>query len=227
MATAANKAKGSVLSPRRHALRSAGKIARRMIFDRLPAAGEALRDATERARERSPVALAERVRNVPIQCSIDIAVPLEVAYGEWMSLEFLPEGAHRVEGIQRDGDDVLMGRLKGVRGSDDWEAEVRDERPGESFAWRSVAGSDCAGLLTFHRLSDRLTRLELELDVVPVRAEEALELMLHVADRRAETDLRRFKARLETISPDDYSEYPPLDGRRDDQDEQDYDDEEE
>jgi len=27
---------------------------------------------------------------------------------------------------------------------------------------------------------------------------------LHIADRRAETDLRRFKAELERISPDDY-----------------------
>jgi hypothetical protein len=144
-----------------------------------------------------------------------------------MTLEFLPEGAHRVEEIERDGQDVLVGRLTGVRGSDEWEAEIRDERPGESFAWRSVVGSDCAGLLTFHRISERLTRLELELDVVPVRAEEALKLMLHLADRRAETDLRRFKARLETISPDDYSEYPPLDGQRDDQSDQDHDAEEE
>jgi hypothetical protein len=52
-----------------------------------------------------------------------------------------------------------------------------------------------------------LTRLELELDIVPVRSSEAFELLTRIADRRAETDVRRFKARLETISPD---EYPPL-----------------
>jgi len=85
-----------------------------------------------------------------------------------------------------------------------WQAEIREERTNESFAWRSTKGSDCLGLATFHRLAERLTRIELELDVVPVRPAEAFELMVHIADRRAETDLRRFKARLERISPDDY-----------------------
>jgi hypothetical protein len=63
--------------------------------------------------------------------------------------------------------------------------------------------------VTFHRLSDRLTRLELELDVIPQSPPQTLELLLHIADRRAETDLRRFKADLERISPDDYASLIP------------------
>ncbi len=43
--------------------------------------------------------MAQRLRSVPIQCSIDIAVPLTVAYEEWMKLEFLPEGVHTVRKI--------------------------------------------------------------------------------------------------------------------------------
>jgi uncharacterized membrane protein len=141
---------------------------------------------------------------VPIQCSIDIAVPLEVTYTEWMKLEFLPEGAHRVERIKRRGS-RLRGRIAGALAQHSaWTAEIREERPDESFAWRSQKGSDCLGLVTFHRLSERLTRIELELDVVPVRPAEAFELLTRIADRRAETDLRRFKARLERISPEDY-----------------------
>jgi uncharacterized membrane protein len=166
--------------------------------------------------ERAPVpapALAERVRSLPIQCSIDIAVPLELAYEEWMKLERLPEGAHRVTDIERKGDS-LHGRIRGLRNQMEWEADILDDRPYESFAWRSRTGSDCAGLVTFHRLSDRLTRVELQLDVIPVGMEEAAELMLRLADRRAQADLRRMKARLETISPDDYPE--PVDKAQDD-----------
>jgi uncharacterized membrane protein len=145
-----------------------------------------------------------RIRSVPIQCSIDIAVPLEVTYAEWMKLESLPEGAHRVENIKRRGN-RLRGRIAGALAQHSaWAAEVREERWGESFAWRSLKGSDCLGLATFHRISERLTRLELELDVVPAGPAEAFELLVHIADRRAEMDLRRFKARLERISPDDY-----------------------
>ena len=36
---------------------------------------------------------------------------------------------------------------------------------------------------------------------------EAAALALRLADRRAEADLRRFKARVEAIDPDDY---PPI-----------------
>ena len=121
-----------------------------------------------------------------------------------MKLDFLPEGTHRIEHIKRRGD-RLSGRLAGALSQHSaWRAEIREERPNESFAWRSVRGSDCLGLVTFHSLAERLTRIELQLDVVPARSAEAFELLVHVADRRAETDLRRFKADLERISPDDY-----------------------
>ena len=98
-----------------------------------------------------------------------------------------------------------FGRTAGPR-SVDWLADVVDEREQESFAWRSVEGSDCAGLVTFHRLSDRLTRIELDLDVLPTGAAEAVSLALRVADRRAETELRRFKAEVEFINPDVYAD---------------------
>jgi uncharacterized membrane protein len=75
------------------------------------------------------------------------------------------------------------------------------------FAWHSVGGSDASGLATFHRLSDRLTRIELHVDVLPGGLADALALVLRVADRRVDSELRRFKAHVEALDPD---EYPPL-----------------
>lgn len=148
--------------------------------------------------------IAKRVRQLPIQQSIDVAVPLDVAYDEWMKLESLPEGAHTVEKIERKDGDTLGGKLTGRLWPRRWEAEIRDQRDDESFAWRSVKGSDCAGLITFHRIDDRLTRLELQLDVIPKRAWEVIDFALRLADLRAGAELRRFKARVEMISPDAY-----------------------
>lgn len=184
--------------------KTASKSLQRTAAKRLQGPREALAALADRATGDDGIPLAGRIRSVPIQCSIDIAVPLELAYAEWMKLEFLPEGAHRVEEIKRRGD-RLRGRIAGALANhSSWRAEVREERENESFAWRSLKGSDCLGLVTFHSLADRLTRLEIELDVVPIRPAEAFELLVHIADRRAETDLRRFKARLERISPEDY-----------------------
>ncbi len=164
-----------------------------------------MRHAADRAAVASRNAYeAGTSKLVPIQLSIDIAVPIHVAWEEWGSWGSLPEGVHRIEDVERDGD-VLVGHTAGPRGVD-WEAEIQDEREDESFAWRSVAGTDVAGLATFHRLGDRLTRIELGLDVVPTNPSQALTMALHVAHRHAEADLRRFKAHVEFISPDDYEE---------------------
>jgi uncharacterized membrane protein len=187
----------------REVLKLTSKLVKRTVAERMPAAREVFSKLTDGA-DSNGTPLAQRLRSVPIQCSIDIAVPIQVAYDEWMKLEFLPEGVHTVRKIRQDGD-RLRGRITGVsRERSRWRAEVREDRPGESFAWRSDQGSDCLGLVTFHRLAERLTRLEVELDVLPLGPTQAFELVTRIADRRAEADLRRFKAELERISPDDY-----------------------
>jgi uncharacterized membrane protein len=140
---------------------------------------------------------------LPIQRGVDVAVPIRIAWQEWMKLDQLPEGTHRVRDIRRRGD-TLRGRTE--PGGRRWRATVLEERPRESFAWQSEQGADCAGLVTFHDLSRRLTRLEVSLDVVPRRPSDALILASRLGDRRTTIDLRRFKARVEVISPDDYDD---------------------
>lgn len=162
-----------------------------------------VRSAADRATTASKGALENGLgARLPIQASIDVAVPLLVAWEEWMTFDPFTEGVHRIEDVERDGDE-LIGTIAGPRAID-WRAEIVDEREQEAFAWRSVEGSDCAGLITFHRLSERLTRIEVDLDVLPTNPAETLTLSLHLAHHRVTTDLRRFKARVEFINPDVY-----------------------
>jgi uncharacterized membrane protein len=189
---------------RKVAGKAAGTIARRA----LDSGAEILRGAADRAAERASEAGRRALettwnRRLPIQVSIDVAVPVAFAWEEWLTFEWLCEGVDKVEEIERDGDE-LYGRIHGARPRD-WSAEILDERPCESFAWRSLEGSDCAGLVTFHELSARLTRIEVDLDVLPTGPGQALAFASHLAHRRAETELRRFKAHLEFINPDVYA----------------------
>jgi uncharacterized membrane protein len=199
----------SVSKPKRLAAKLAGKaikkVAKKMATGTLEAGAGLIRTAADRAASTGHEA-AEKTANkrLPIQRSVDIAVPIRVAWEEWMAFESIPEGVHTVTDIERDGDE-LFGRTSGPRPTD-WAAEILDEREQQSFAWQSHEGSDCAGLVTFHDLSKRLTRIELNLDVVPTSLAETFQLTLHLADRRAEAELRRFKARLELINPDLYEE---------------------
>ena len=155
-------------------------LARRAAKQALPVAGRAIRGVARAARGATQTVVEHGGRRLPIQRSIDVAVPVEVAWDEWMDLDVLPGGAPRDE------------------------AEVLEEREDESFAWQAVDGSDVAGLVTFHALAERLTRIELHLDVVPGGVTDAVSLLTRRADRRAEVELRRFKAEVESIDPDEY-----------------------
>jgi uncharacterized membrane protein len=184
---------------------AAKKAARTMVRKTVEMGAGAVRRAADRAAEASRNAYeAGTSRLVPIQLSIDVAVPIHVAWEQWRTWGCLPEGVHRIVNVERDGDS-LIGHTAGPH-EVDWEAEIKDEREDESFAWLSVEGTDVAGLATFHQLSERLTRIELDLDVVPTNPTEAMAMALHLAHRRAEADLRRFKAHVEFISPDAYQE---------------------
>jgi len=182
---------------------AARKAAKAIVRRAAKSSAAALRSAADRTAVTGRAAMETALsKRLPIQVGIDVAVPLEVAWEEWMSAESMTEGIHRVDDVERDGDH-LVGTIAGPR-SADWEAQIVDEREHESFAWRSETGSDCAGLVTFHRLSDRLTRIELDLDVLPTNPAQAVSMTLHLAHRHAEAELRRFKARVEFINPDVY-----------------------
>ena len=185
------------------AVKAAAKKAGERAKDALPALSDGPRGALDKVRDASWDLMAERVRTVPVQQSIDVGVPVEAAWDEWMRFDWMPDGAHRVTDIERD-DDLLFGQMAGPRFARDWEAEITDERVDESFAWQTTQGSDTSGLVTFHRLADRLTRIELQLDIVPEGPGSALALVLRRSDRRAENVLRNFKAQVEALDPDEY-----------------------
>lgn len=173
----------------------------------LSAGGEAIRSVAENAGSRSRQALRAGVSRIvedrpPIQASVDVAAPISVVWSEWTSFEWFTEGIHNISDVERDGDE-LTGQVAAPH-ERDWRAEIVDERKEQAFAWRSVDGTDCAGLVTFHQLSARLTRVEADLDVLPTNPAETFLLTLPIPTRRAERQLQLFKAHVEFINPDVY-----------------------
>jgi uncharacterized membrane protein len=201
--------------------RLAAKAVTKMAGRTLRKAAESARSAVSGTGGAATESLLARARSLPIQRSVDVAVPIDVAWDHWMDFEFLPEGTHRVADVERDDDDHLVGHIRGVHMAREWEAEIVDERIDESFAWHSMGSSDTSGLVTFHELGERLTRIELHLDVIPGGVADAVALVLRVADRRADAELRRFKAEVEAIDPDEYP--PPEDVGDDDVSDEDVD----
>jgi uncharacterized membrane protein len=138
-----------------------------------------------------------RGRRLPIQCSIDVAVPIEVAYDQWTQFEDFPEFMHRVEQIEQKEDETLVWHenVWGVRRS--WESQIVEQVPDERIVWRSDDRGGHSGVVTFHELSDRLTRVELNVDLQPEGMFEKLASGLRFHRRALRTDLQRYKAFVE------------------------------
>jgi uncharacterized membrane protein len=138
-----------------------------------------------------------RGRRLPIQCSVDVAVPVKVAYDQWTQFEDFPEFMHRAERVEQRDDQTLAWHenVWGVRRS--WEAKIVEQVPDERIAWRSDSRGGQSGVVTFHELSDRLTRVELNVDFQPQGIFEKLASGLRFHRRALRTDLQRFKAFIE------------------------------
>jgi uncharacterized membrane protein YgcG len=79
----------------------------------------------------------------------------------------------------------------------EFKAEIETQRPDERIKWKVSQGITHTGVVTFHELAPRLTRIELNMDVDPGSLiEKAARGMRHVK-RAARADLHRFKAFIE------------------------------
>jgi uncharacterized membrane protein len=138
-----------------------------------------------------------RGRRLPLQESIDVGVPVEIAYDQWTQFEEFPRFLRGVERVEQRDDTTLVWneKLWGVRRS--WVAEITDQRPDERIAWHSTSGPQQVGVVSFHPLADRLTRILVTLDHQPSGFFERVASGMRYTHRALESDLKRFKALVE------------------------------
>jgi uncharacterized membrane protein len=136
-------------------------------------------------------------RRMPVQQSVDVAVPLETAYNQWTQFEDWPQFMHRVTRVTQE-DDCTVGFATKIWGkTKEFEAKIDTQRPDERIKWRVSQGITHSGVVTFHELAPRLTRIELNIDIDPGSLiEKAARGMRHVK-RAVRADLHRFKAFIE------------------------------
>jgi uncharacterized membrane protein len=117
-----------------------------------------------------------RERPLPVEESIDVVVPVETAYDWFTEFEEYAEVLSRGESVE--------------------------ERPNERIDWRRTDGVDATAVITFHRLSDRLTRVMVTYDHRPEGLLEKTASLFHTAPRGISADLMRFKAFVEMSEED-------------------------
>jgi uncharacterized membrane protein len=136
-------------------------------------------------------------RRMPVQQAVDVAVPLEVAYNQWTQYEDWPQFMHRVTRVTQDEETEVSFATKIWGKTKEFKAEIVTQRPDDRVKWRVTEGITHTGVVSFHELAPRLTRIEIDLDVDPGSLiEKAARGMRHIK-RAVRADLHRFKSYIE------------------------------
>jgi len=136
-------------------------------------------------------------RRMPVQQSCDVAVPLETAYNQFTQFEEWPEFMHRVTRVTKEDDCTVSFATKIWTRTREFQADIETQRPDERIKWRVSQGITHTGVVTFHELAPRLTRIELTFDVDPGSLIEKFARGARHVKRAARADLHRFKAFIE------------------------------
>jgi uncharacterized membrane protein len=160
-------------------------------------AGNGEESGAEEAGEGSAAPGHGSGRRMPIQQSVDVAVPIKVAYDQWTQFEEWPRFMHRLESVDQIDETTVAFSAKVWGVNKRFEAKILEQRPEERIEWDVSQGLAHVGVVTFHELSKRLTRIEVTLDVEPDSLVEKAARGMRFIKRAARGDLHRFKAYVE------------------------------
>jgi uncharacterized membrane protein len=130
--------------------------------------------------------------------TIDLEVPVRVAYDQWTQFEEFPKFMDGVDAVYQLDDRTLEWHAAIAGMPTQWRAEITEQAPDQRIAWHSTEGAANAGVVTFHRLDERRSRVTLQLDIEPKGAVESVGDALGMVKRRAASDLARFKEFIES-----------------------------
>jgi carbon monoxide dehydrogenase subunit G len=132
-----------------------------------------------------------------VEKRILVNVPVSTAYNQWTQFEEFPHFMGGVKSVTQLSDDRLqwVAEIGGVRRQ--WEAKILEQVPDRKVAWAATEGATNAGAVEFEDVGGGQTSLQLTLEYEPEGLIEKVGDKLHVVERQAEADLKRFKEFIE------------------------------
>jgi len=130
--------------------------------------------------------------------TIDVRVPVRVAYNQWTQFEDFPKFMEGVEKVHQIDDKHLEWTAKVGGKEQQWTAEVMEQMPDKRIAWRATTGDENAGVVTFHHLDDNRTRVTLQMSYEPEGMTERIGEMAGFMDRQLQKSLDQFKEFIES-----------------------------
>jgi len=131
-----------------------------------------------------------------IEKSIDVGVPVSVAYDQWTQFEEFPQFMDGIVEVKQLDDTHLhwVADIDGER--KEWKAEVIEQEPDRVVAWRSVEGLENSGRVEFEPI-DSGTRVSVAMQYDAEGVKESIGALFGVDGRQVANDLESFRELVE------------------------------
>jgi uncharacterized membrane protein len=132
-----------------------------------------------------------------IDASIEVNVPVSLAYNQWTQFEDFPLFMEGVEHVQQL-DDTRLHWVANVAGKKaEWDAKILEQHPDRQISWISEDGKT-RGTVSFEPLGQDKTGVRLSMSYQAEGPVEQLGSAAGIDSRRVKGDLERFKELVET-----------------------------
>ncbi len=139
--------------------------------------------------------------------TIDVGVPVSVAYNQWTEFGSFPSFMKKVEGVEAQEDTKLTFKAQIFLSHRTWEATIIEQIPDERIVWKSKGEKGHVdGAVTFHEIGPNLTRILVVLEYYPQGLFEKTGNIWEAQGRRARAELRHFRRHVMTrtiLDPDE------------------------
>jgi uncharacterized membrane protein len=125
---------------------------------------------------------------------VDVGVPVREAYNQWTQYQEFGTFAKGVQGVEAADDTTANWRAKIFWSSRSWKADITEQVPDERMAWTSEGSKGSTkGVVTFHALTDNLTRVLLVIEYYPKGLFEKTGNIWRAQGRRVRLDLKHYQ----------------------------------
>ncbi len=125
---------------------------------------------------------------------IDVGVPVREAYDQWTQFQEFDRFAKGVVGIEQQDDTTARWHVKVAKSDRRFRSTITEQVPDERIAWTSTGDkATTQGVVTFHPLTENLTKVLLVLRYFPKGPVERVGSWMRAQGRRARLDLKLFR----------------------------------
>ena len=152
----------------------------------------------------------QKLKLTTIVESVEVGVPVRLAYNQWTTYEDFPTFTKKVENASPDANDEeykVNWKAQVFWSHREWEATVVDQRPDERIVWKSKGQKGHVdGVVTFHELAPNLTKIVLVMEYHPQGMFEHTANLWRAQGRRTRLELKHFQRHVMAhalLGPDD------------------------